>query len=152
MPHGCAQVAAQFPGIGHRRLAGEPRADECRSFFFLDYGQVGNGFRQGRRKILRNGFVRGQLEHCFPEGERGNCHCVQFIRLRIFANDHHLHVRLRQMHRGNAIGRGEDSVLFRQSCQNFNRLLGLIAIPLMVGVTVKPQQGDRSHGIPGGSG
>ena len=56
------------------------------------------------------------------------------------------------MHRRNAVGRGKDPELPGEPGQHLQRLLRFLAIALLVGESVQPQQRDGSHGISRGSG
>ncbi len=68
-------------------------------------------------------------QHNFVQREGSQRLCVQLVRLRAFADHHHLGVRARHPHRGQPVGAGVDAVLFGDSGKDFERVLGEFVQP-----------------------
>src|SRR6185312_3976602 len=80
------------------------------------------------------------------------CSGIQFSCNLIFTDYHDLLMGTSKHAGSDGIGCGKDAVLPRNPREQFEGLLGLVAMPTVVGVGIHANQRDRRHRISGGRG
>ena len=89
------------------------------------------------------------MHHRLAQRERSDRGGVEFVRLLAAADNHDLRVRRAEQASGDAVGAGEDPVLLRHAGEDLQRPLRFLAIALVMGVGVQPQQRDGGGGVAG---